>query len=71
MTQYQLTVDAEHVQHLFTQDGAVARFVEGIVQQILEAQVSEHLHAQPYERTAARPTRWAGCCSPPAPACAR
>jgi hypothetical protein len=40
MTQYQLSVDAEQVQHLFTQDGALARLVEGIVQQILEAQVS-------------------------------
>ena len=54
MTQYQLTVDAEHVQHLFTQDGALGRLVEGIVQQILEAQVSEHLCAQPYERTEER-----------------
>jgi transposase-like protein len=54
MTQYQLTVDAEQVQHLFTQDGALAQLVEGIVQQILEAQVSERLHAQPYERTEER-----------------
>lgn len=54
MTQYQLTVEAEQVQHLFTQDGALGRLVEGIVQQILEAQVSEHLHAQPYERSEER-----------------
>ena len=54
MTQYQLTVDAEQVQHLFTHDGALGHLVEGIVQQILEAQVSEHLRAQPYERTEER-----------------
>jgi transposase-like protein len=54
MTQYQLTVDAADVQHLFTRDGALAQLVEGIVQQVLEAQVSEHLRAQPYERTEER-----------------
>ena len=51
MTPYQLTVDADQVSGLFTQDGALGRLVEQIVQQILEAQVSEHLQAQPYERT--------------------
>ncbi len=54
MTQYQVTVDAEHVHGLFTQDGALGRLVEQVVQQIMEAQVSDHLQAQPYERTEER-----------------
>lgn len=54
MAQYQLTVDEHRVHGLFTQDGALARLVEEIVQQVLEAQVAEHLQAQPYERTEER-----------------
>jgi len=51
MTQYQITVDESMVGGLFSQDGAMGRLVEQVVQQILEAQVSDHLQAQPFERT--------------------
>jgi len=54
MTQYQITVDEDMVGGLFSQDGAMGRLVEQVVQQILEAQVSEHLQAAPFERTQER-----------------
>jgi len=54
MTQYQLTIDESVAQGLFTQDGALGRLVEPVVQQLLEARVSDHLQAGPYERTEER-----------------
>lgn len=51
MTQYQLTLDSESVQRLFTGDGQFARLVEAILNQVLSAQVADHLQAGPYERT--------------------
>jgi putative transposase len=54
MTQYQLTVDSEQLQHLFHGNGQLATLVEQILNQVLEAQVSEQLQAQPYERNEQR-----------------
>lgn len=54
MAQYQITLEDNLVQGLFTRDGALTHLVEQVVQQILEAQVSEQLQAQPYERTEER-----------------
>lgn len=54
MTQYQLTVDSDTVQHLFGGDGQMARLIEQVLNQVLEAQVTDHLQAAPYERTEQR-----------------
>src|SRR5690348_11894982 len=54
MTQYQLTVDSDTLQRLFSGDGQMARFIEQMLNQVLEAQVTEHLQAAPYERTEQR-----------------
>jgi len=54
MTQYQITVDESMVGGLCSQDGAMGRLVEQVVQQILEAQVADHLQAGPFERTQER-----------------
>ncbi len=51
MTQYQLTVDSETVQRLFSGDGQLGRLVEAVLNQVLNAQVSEQLQAAPYERS--------------------
>ena len=54
MTQYQLTLDSETVQRLFTGDGELGRLLEAILNQVLNAQVSEQLQAVPYERSEQR-----------------
>ena len=54
MTQYQLTLDSETVQRLFTGDGQVGRLLEAILNQVLNAQVAEQLQAAPYERSEQR-----------------
>jgi transposase-like protein len=54
MTQYQLTLDSETVQRLFTGDGELGRLLEAILNQVLNAQVSEQLQAAPYERSEQR-----------------
>jgi len=54
MTQYQLTLDSESVQRLFTGDGQLGRLVEAVVNQVLNAQVAEQLQAAPYERSEQR-----------------
>ncbi|MGH3180843.1 MAG: IS256 family transposase [Streptosporangiaceae bacterium] len=51
MTQYQLTLDSDQLQRLFTGDGQLARLVEAVLNQVLSAQVADHLHAESYERT--------------------
>ncbi len=51
MTQYQLTLDSETVQRLFTGEGQFARLVEAVLNQVLNAQVAEQLQAEPYQRT--------------------
>ena len=54
MTQYQLTLDSESVQRLFTGDGQLGRLVEAVLNQVLNAQVTEQLQAAPYERSEQR-----------------
>ena len=54
MTQYQLTLDSDTLQHLFGGDGQMARLLEQILNQVLEAQVTEQVQAAPYERTEQR-----------------
>ena len=54
MTQYQLTLDSETLQRLFTGDGQLGRLVEAILNQVLNAQVAEQLQAAPYERSEQR-----------------
>ena len=54
MTQYQLTLDSDSVQRLFTGDGHLSRLVEAILNQVLNAQVSEQVQAAPYERSEQR-----------------
>jgi len=51
MAHYQVTVDDEVLQQLFSRDDGLARLVEQVLNQILEAQVTEQLKAKPYERT--------------------
>ena len=51
MTQYQLTLDSESVQRLFTGEGQLGRLVEAVLNQVLNAQVTEQLQAASYERT--------------------
>ena len=50
MTQYQVTLSNEFVHGLFKEDGAMARLVEQVLNQVLEAEVTETLQAKPYER---------------------
>ncbi len=54
MTQYQVTLDEQTLQRLFTSDRQLAHLLEAILNQVLEAQVSEQLHAERYERTEER-----------------
>ena len=54
MTQYQLTLDSESLQRLFTGDGQVGRLLEAVLNQVLNAQVSEQLQVAPYERSEQR-----------------
>ncbi|HEV2236451.1 MAG TPA: IS256 family transposase [Ktedonobacterales bacterium] len=54
MTQYQLTLDSETLQRLFTGDGQIARLLEAVLNQVLNAQVTEQLQAAPYERSEQR-----------------
>ena len=54
MTQYQITLSNEIVHGLFKKDGAMARLVEQVLNQVLEAGVTETLQAKPYERTEER-----------------
>lgn len=51
MTQYQVTLNAQTLQRLFSGDGHLAPLLESLLNQVLEAQVSEQLHAERYERT--------------------
>jgi len=54
MPQYQITVDEETVRGLFSGDGALAKLVEAVVNEILQGQVTEQLGATRYERTEQR-----------------
>jgi transposase-like protein len=54
MANYQITLDEQTLQRLFTGDRQLAHLLESILNQVLEAQVGEQLHAERYERTEAR-----------------
>lgn len=54
MTHYQVTLDEQTLQRLFTSDRQLAQLLEAILNQVLEAQVGEQLHAERYERTTER-----------------
>jgi len=54
VTQYQITLSDEIVHGLFKEDGAMAKLVEQVLNQVLEAEVTETLQAKPYERTEER-----------------
>jgi putative transposase len=54
MADYQITLDEQTLQRLFTGDRQLAHLLEAILNQVLEAQVGEQLHAQRYERTEER-----------------
>ncbi len=52
MTHYQVTLDPQTLQRLFTgNEQQLGHLLEAILNQVLEAQVSEQLQAAPYERT--------------------
>jgi transposase-like protein len=54
VTQYQITLTDEIVHALFKEDGAMAKLLEEVLNQVLEAEVTEALGAKPYERTEER-----------------
>lgn len=54
MTQYQVTLNEQTLQRLFSGDSQLAQLLESILNQVLDAQVSEQLHAGRYERTEER-----------------
>jgi putative transposase len=54
MTQYQVTLDAQTLQRLFSGDNQLGHLLEAVLNQVLEAQVTEQLRAEPYERTSER-----------------
>src|SRR5215469_9163291 len=55
MTHYQVTLDAQTLQRLFTGgDNQLGQLLEAVLNQVLDAQVSEQLQAEPYERTEQR-----------------
>jgi putative transposase len=51
MANYQITLNEQTLQRLFTSDHQLAQLLESILNQVLEAQVSEQVQAQRYERT--------------------
>lgn len=54
MAQYQITLEEELLQRLFSREGGMAILLEQVLNQVLQAQVSQHLQAQPYEQTETR-----------------
>lgn len=54
MAQYQITLDSETLQHLFSGDEGMAKLMEQVLNQVLNAQVTEQIQAEPYERTEER-----------------
>jgi transposase-like protein len=51
MTQYQVTLNAQTLQRLFSGDSQLAQLLESILNQVLEAQVTEQVQAERNERT--------------------
>jgi putative transposase len=54
MSPYQVTLDPQLLQRLFSGESQLGQLLEAILNQILEAQVTEQLQAAPYERTEER-----------------
>lgn len=54
MSQYQVTLDPQTLQRLFSGDSHLGQLLEAVLNQVLEAQVAEQLQAEPYERTEQR-----------------
>jgi len=54
MTHYQVTLDPQTLQRLFSGDSQLGQLLEAVLNQVLEAQVAEQLQAAPYERTEQR-----------------
>ena len=55
MTRYQVTLDPQTLQRLFSSgESQLGHLLEAVVNQVLEAQVTEQLQADPYERTEER-----------------
>jgi putative transposase len=54
MANYQITLNEQTLQRLFTSDRQLAQLLESILNQVLEAQVGEQLQAGRYERTEQR-----------------
>jgi len=55
MTPYQVTLDPQTLQRLFSGESQLGQLLEAVLHQVLDAQVSEQLQAAPYERTEQRP----------------
>jgi transposase-like protein len=51
VTQYKITLSDDVVHGLFKEDGAMARLVEQVLDQVLQSQVTDVLQAKPFERT--------------------
>jgi len=54
MASYNITLDSEDVQGLFTNDEAVKGLLEKVANQILQEQAAEQAGAERYERTDSR-----------------
>ncbi len=54
MTHYQVTLDPQTMQRLFSGENQLGQLLEAVVNQVLNAQVSEQLQAEPYERSEER-----------------
>lgn len=56
MTQYQVTLDPQTLQRLFSgdKDNSLGQLLEAVLNQVLDAQVTEQLQAEPYEQTEQR-----------------
>jgi hypothetical protein len=59
MTRYQVTLDPQTLQRLFSGENQLTQLLETVLNQVLEAQVSEQLHSAHYERT----EEWQGYCN--------
>ena len=54
MTKYQITLDPDLLQRLFSGDSQLAHLLEAILSQVLEAQMTHLLQAERYERSEER-----------------
>jgi putative transposase len=56
LTHYQVTLDAQTLQRLFSgdKDNQLGQLLEAVLNQVLDAQITEQLQAEPYERTEQR-----------------